>query len=80
MFSKARINPSKKFGRRTELEFSQLERELVRVTGISGLSTDILKDTGAVSDKAGFNNAAALLADENTFMGIDMIRFGAGYR
>lgn len=61
-----------------QLEFSQLERELVRVTGISGLSTDILKTLELYSDKAGFNNAAALLADENTFMGIDMIRFGAG--
>ena len=61
-----------------QLKFSQLERELVRVTGISGLSTDILKTLELYSDKAGFNNAAALLADENTFMGIDMIRFGAG--
>ena len=37
-----------------------------------------MKTLELYSDKAGFNNAAALLADENTFMGIDMIRFGAG--
>ena len=60
-----------------QLKFSQLERELVRVTGISELNTDILKTLELYSDKNGFNNAAALLADENSFRGIDLIRFGA---
>ena len=60
-----------------QFKFSLLERELVRVTGISGLNIDILKTLELYSDKTGFNNAAALLADENAFRGIDMIRFGA---
>ena len=37
---------------------------------------DILKTLELYSDQSGFNNAAALLADDNQFTGIDIIRFG----
>lgn len=58
------------------LSFSILEKELIRVLGISGLNQDILKTLELYSDKTGFNQAAALLADKNDFMGTDIIRFG----
>ena len=44
--------------------------------GIEQLTKDILKTLELYSDKNGFNNAAALLADNNHFKGIDIIRFG----
>lgn len=44
--------------------------------GIEQLTKDILKTLELYSDQNGFNNAAALLADNNYFKGIDIIRFG----
>ena len=44
--------------------------------GIEQLTKDILKTLELYSDQNGFNNAAALLADNNHFKGIDIIRFG----
>ena len=43
---------------------------------IEKLNSDILKTLELYSDKTGFNVAAELLADKNSFMGIDVIRFG----
>lgn len=43
---------------------------------IEQLTKDILKTLELYSDQNGFNNAAALLADNNHFKGIDIIRFG----
>lgn len=61
---------------RQDLHFEQLEKELINEMGISKLNKDILKTLELYSDKNGFNNAAALLADKNDFAGVDMIRFG----
>ena len=44
--------------------------------GIEQLTKDILKTLELYSDQNGFYNAAALLADNNHFKGIDIIRFG----
>ena len=44
--------------------------------GIEKINKDILKTLELYSDQGGFNNAAALLADDNQFTGIDIIRFG----
>lgn len=44
--------------------------------GIEQLTKNILKTLELYSDQNGFNNAAALLADNNHFKGIDIIRFG----
>ena len=44
--------------------------------GIEKINKDILKTLELYSDQSGFNNAAALLADDNQFTGIDIIRFG----
>ena len=59
-----------------QLTFSKLSTELIRVMGIEQLTKDILKTLELYSDENGFNNAAALLADNNHFKGIDIIRFG----
>lgn len=59
-----------------DLSFNRLEQEFKDTMGISELNTDILKTLELYSDKNGFNNAAALLADKNNFKGIDIIRFG----
>lgn len=61
-----------------ELTFDRLEEELKESLGITSLNEDILKTLELYSEKRGFNNAAALLADRNQFPGIDMIRFGSG--
>lgn len=59
-----------------QLTFAKLETEFIRVMGIEKINKDILKTLELYSDQSGFNNAAALLADDNQFTGIDIIRFG----
>jgi len=59
------------------LTFFVLEKKMQAQMGIEKLSSDILKTLNLYSDKNGFNNAAAILADTNDFPGIDMARFGA---
>lgn len=59
-----------------DLSFHKLEEEFKEIMKITELNTDILKTLDLYSDKNGFNNAAALLADKNMFKGIDIIRFG----
>ena len=61
---------------RQELTFSRLEEELVRVLEVEKLDKDILKTLELYSERKGYNNAAALLADKNDFKGVDMVRFG----
>lgn len=62
--------------REQKLSFDKLEQELIRTMNIKKLNIDILKTLELYSDKTGFNIAAELLADKNSFMGIDVIRFG----
>lgn len=59
-----------------ELAFKILEKEMVEILGIHELNIDILKTLEMYSERNGYNHAAALLADQNSFKGIDMIRFG----
>lgn len=59
-----------------EFTFDQLEGEFISRMGIKQLDLDILKTLELYSDQNGYNNAAALLADHNTFHGIDLVRFG----
>lgn len=59
-----------------ELAFKILEKEMVQILGIHELNIDILKTLGMYSERDGYNHAAALFADQNSFKGIDMIRFG----
>ena len=59
-----------------ELYFEILEGLLKSHVGISSLNKDILKTLNLFSDLKGYNNAAAILADENDFPGIDIVKFG----
>lgn len=59
-----------------ELTFKTLEKEMVQILGIQEINIDILKTLEMYCNKDGYNHTAALLADENSFKGIDMIRFG----
>lgn len=59
-----------------DLSFRYLEKAFQTILGIQAFSKDILKTLELYSDNEGYNNAAALLADENDFFGIDMVRFG----
>ncbi|MCL8204518.1 MAG: ATP-binding protein [Ligilactobacillus agilis] len=57
------------------LTFGVLEAELQKKAKIDNLNGDILKTLNLYKDGE-FNNAASLLADENGFPGIDIVRFG----
>ena len=59
-----------------ETKNKSLHFNQIRVMGIEQLTKDILKTLELYSDQNGFINAAALLADNNHFKGIDIIRFG----
>lgn len=58
-----------------DLTFLQLEKEFVQNLKIDKINTDILKTLGFYTNDS-YNNAAALIADNNQFLGIDIIRYG----
>ena len=58
------------------LTFEKLGQELKKSMGIQSLNKDIMKTLELYSDRQGYNYAAELLADQNSFYGIDVIRFG----
>lgn len=58
------------------LSFSLLERKLKDILQLEEVTRDTLKTLELFTDNSGFNKAAELLADKNTFPGIDMVRFG----
>ena len=59
-----------------DLSFVVLERSLKEQKGIENFNMDILKTLNLYFDASGYNNAAAILADNNTFPGIDIAVFG----
>ena len=59
-----------------ELKFEVLKKELKEKLAIENFSIDLLKTLNLYDDKEGYNNAAALVADKNSFSGIDIARFG----
>lgn len=59
-----------------KLSFSHLEDELIRKIGISKLDENAFVSLELKTPQGPYNNAAALLADTNTFYGIDIARFG----
>lgn len=59
-----------------DLSFTVLEHKLKEKRGISQFNIDILKTLNLYSDTSGYNNAAAILADNNKFPGIDIAVFG----
>ena len=62
--------------RNQELHFAVLERKLKTVLHLENVTPDTLKMLELYKDGEGFTVAAELLADQNSFSGIDMIRFG----
>ena len=62
--------------REQKLTFQILEKKLIAETGIESCDKNVLKTLGLYSDKDGYNNAAAVLADKNTYPGIDIGKFG----
>lgn len=62
--------------RKQNLSFEILEKKVKRELGIENFNRDVLKTLNLYRDSDGYNNAAELLADENTFPGVDIARFG----
>lgn len=56
--------------------FDYFEEKLVKILGVSRLTEDMLRTFGFLGDEKHYNIAAALFADENTFSGIDIVKFG----
>jgi len=59
-----------------DLSFTALGAAMRKRPGIAGLTDDILKSIGLISPKYGFNKAAELLSDSNSYPGITAVRFG----
>ena len=59
-----------------ELSFEVLHRKLEESIQIETFNQDTLKTLNLYDNANGFNNAAGLLADQNHFPGIDIIKFG----
>jgi ATP-dependent DNA helicase RecG len=59
-----------------DLTFRTLEDKAKQEIGIKTLNKDVLKTLNLYSDSEGYNHVAELLADENTYPGIDIARFG----
>ena len=60
-----------------DLQFNYLENKLIEKLNIEELNIDILKTLSLYSDKSGYNIAAELLSDNNSFMGIEYTQFGS---
>lgn len=58
------------------LTFSYLEKRLKDTLGIEKMNKDVLKTLNLYSDKEGYNLAALLFSEQNSFRGIDIARFG----
>lgn len=59
-----------------DLSFETLHRKLKERIQIETFNQDILKTLNLYDNVNGYNHAAGLLADENDFPGIDMVKFG----
>lgn len=59
-----------------ELSFSTLTSSLTQHLSLHTVDDDVLKTLELLTSTSGFNNAAALLADDNSFPGLDIARFG----
>ena len=58
------------------LKFTALEKALQIKPGIEHLTQDILKSLGLFTIKTGYNRAAEILSDQNSFPGISTVKFG----
>ena len=62
--------------KKQNLTFKTLEKNLKEIVGIKTINKDILKTLELYSDDEGYNIASEILADNNTFSGLDIVRFG----
>ena len=62
--------------RKQDLQFKVLKKELEEKLSLKNFSKDVLKTLNLYDDKNAYNNAAELLADKNTFSGVDIAKFG----
>ena len=58
------------------LTFEDIEQKLKEKLSVEKLSRDVLKTLGLFRDGAGFNQAALLFSEQNSFPGIDAVKFG----
>lgn len=58
------------------LSFDRLEKDLIEKMGLHALDRNTLISLELMDSNGTYNNAAALLADENKFAGTDITRFG----
>ena len=58
------------------LSFNFLEKKLIEHINLKAFNQDMLKTLNLYSEEYGFNNAANILSDENTFPGVDIAKFG----
>ncbi|HCE77879.1 MAG TPA: AAA family ATPase [Lachnospiraceae bacterium] len=63
--------------RNQDLMFHDLEERLSEKLGVKKVDLDVLRTLGLYQEEGGYNNAAALLADQNDFPGIDIAKFGS---
>jgi len=59
-----------------ELKFDYLEQKLIGKLGIQALNIDIKKTLGFYYKDEKYNRVAEMLSDNNSYPGIDMVRFG----
>ncbi len=59
-----------------DLTFEVLEEKLKEIVQIEELNLDILRILNLYENGQGYNNAAALVADQNQFPGVDIAKFG----
>ena len=59
-----------------DLTFRALEEKLETEHVVKALNGDVLRTFNLFNFEAGFNNAALIVSDQNTFPGIDVARFG----
>ena len=62
--------------RNQKLTFETLSRKLCNILDISTINNDILKTLGLIKNET-YNHAAALLADSNSYPGVDIVQFGS---
>ena len=62
--------------KKQNLKFEVLTKELEEKLSLKNFSKDVLKTLNLYDDKIGYNNAAELFADNNTFSGTDIVKFG----
>lgn len=59
-----------------DFSFTVLAKKTQDTLGVERFNTDTLRTLGLVQQDGTYTNAAALLADENSFSGIEVVRFG----